>query len=118
MVDTNSTCKSCVHNDVCRYAKDFEIICNSLMEVAKESVDKEYWQNLVDLKIRCRKYVMAPYQEVKSKQNSRTPLEFYYNDICKADVEKMREKLQNKTFGVIKPPDFMKTSVDMQEDKA
>lgn len=115
MVDTNSTCKSCVHNDVCRYAKDFEIICNSLMEVAKESVDKEYWQNLVDLKIRCRKHVMAPYQEVKTERN-RTPLEFYYNDIHKADIKKMREKLRNKTCGFIKP-DFMETAVDMSEDK-
>lgn len=110
MVDINSTCKSCVHNDVCRYAKDFEIICNSLVEVAKESVDKEYWQNLIDLKIRCRKYVMAPYQEVNVERN-RTPLEFYYSDIHKADVEKMQEKLQKHNFG------FPKTEIDMQEDK-
>lgn len=94
MADINSTCETCVHNDVCRYAKDFEIIYNSLAEVAKKSVDKEYWQILIDIKIRCKKYVMAPYQEVKSKQN-RTPLEFYYSSI---------------------KPDFMKTSVDIEEE--
>lgn len=91
MVDMSSTCKDCVHNDVCRYTKDFEIVCSSLMEVAKESVDKEYWQNLIDLKIRCKKYVMGPYQVVESKQN-RKPLESYYTGV---------------------KPDFMKTSVDI-----
>ena len=66
MVEMKNNCDSCVHNNVCKYAKDFKIMSNSIAEAATESVHKECFQNRVRLAIHCKRYVMATHQEAKT----------------------------------------------------
>lgn len=87
MVELNHTCKTCIHNNVCRYVKDFEIISNSIVEVAKESVDKEYFQNLVDLTIRCKQYTMQPQQIKANLRTSESAFETYNPSLYRKDTK-------------------------------
>lgn len=91
MVEMKNNCDSCVHKNVCKYTEAFEKSMDDIIKVANGLFEVHEFNGLADLSIRCRQYVMAPYQEVKSKQNSRTPLEYYYNDIQKADIEKIQQ---------------------------
>lgn len=87
MVELNRTCKTCIHNNVCRYTKDFEIISNSIVEVAKESVDKEYFQDLVDLTIRCKQYTMQPQQIKTNLRASESTFETYNPSLYRKDTK-------------------------------
>lgn len=111
MVEMKNNCDSCVHKHVCKYVDVFQKSMDDIIKVSNDHFEAYDFSGLVDLNIRCRQYVMAPYQEVKSKRNNGTPLEFYYSDIHKVDLEKM-----GKHSFEFPRPDFMKTSADLQED--
>lgn len=87
MVKMNDTCKTCMHNNVCKYAKDFEIVSNSIVEVAKESVDKEYFQNLVDLTIRCKQYTMQTQQVKTNLRTDQSLFETYNPSLYRKDTK-------------------------------
>lgn len=119
MVEMKNNCDSCVHKSVCKYSgafkksiDDIEKFVNDNFRVCDIDYDMLNMNSgLIDFTIRCREYVMAPYQEVKSKQNDRLQT-YCYDPLLKTDLEKMQ-----KHCWEFPKPDFMKTSVDMQEEK-
>lgn len=90
MVEMKNSCDSCAHKSVCKYTEQFKKSKDDIMAVMNDHFEAYDCDGFVDLTIRCRQYIMAPYQEVSSKQN-RTPLNFCYSDIQKADIEKIQQ---------------------------
>lgn len=74
MVEMKNDCNSCVHTSICKYTEQFQKSMGDIVKIANDHFAVYDFNDLVDLNIRCRQYVMAPYQEAKT--NLRTNVSF------------------------------------------
>lgn len=65
MVEMKNACDTCVHKNVCKYTEQFQKSMGDIVKIANDHFAVYDFNDLVDLNIRCRQYVMAPYQELK-----------------------------------------------------
>lgn len=65
MVEMKNACGTCVHKNVCKYTEQFQKSMDDIVKIANDHFAVYDFNNLVDLNIRCRQYVTAPYQKLK-----------------------------------------------------
>lgn len=86
MVEMKNSCDGCVHKPICKYADQFQKSMEDIVRIAKDQFEVYDLNGLIDLTIRCRQYVMAPYRENKV-DHRRMPIDFCYDPIREADAE-------------------------------
>lgn len=68
MVEMKNVCSSCVHEPICKYTEAFKKSMDDIAKIANDHFEAYNFNGLVDLSIRCRQYVMAPYQKLKTNR--------------------------------------------------
>lgn len=68
MVEMKNDCSSCVHEPICKYTEAFKKSRDDIVKIANDHFEAHDFNGLVDLSIRCRQHVMAPYQELKTNR--------------------------------------------------
>ena len=63
-----NNCDTCVHKAVCKYIEQFQKSMGDIVKIANDHFAVYDFNGLVDLNIRCREHVMAPYQELKTNR--------------------------------------------------
>lgn len=66
MIEMKNDCSSCIHVPICKYAEAFKKSRDDIVKIANDHFEAYNFNGLVDLSIRCRQYVMAPYQKLKT----------------------------------------------------
>ena len=65
MAEMKNSCSSCVHAPVCKYTEAVKKSMHDIAKIANDHFEAHDFNGLIDLSIRCRQHVMAPYQELK-----------------------------------------------------
>ena len=63
MAETKDGCNTCIHEPVCKYAEAVKKSMYDIAKIANDHFEAHDFNGLIDLSIRCRQYVKAPYRE-------------------------------------------------------